>query len=243
MSELSALHQDDAKRHTYFMPMVDMLAGVVFILVIMLAAMSLVSREDFNKAEPMQQEIQRIQSELAKARALDQSLLTPRRAAQRAITDLLTRLQEKTSAAGFVTEIKSAEGLLFLKDANLFAADQPSLTNRGQQAAGILSEALAGELACLAERSASNKPCMLGAIRLDGVTIGAAGRADGSQQAERTFAFLTAMGKIAPGLLTMRTENGFRLLDYGLPDSLQPKPGEGGLSLRFDSQLPQISLP
>ena len=61
---------DLSDSHGYFIPMVDMMAGVVFILVVLLASVNLVSRDDFTEAAEASAEIQRIQAELDAARQI-----------------------------------------------------------------------------------------------------------------------------------------------------------------------------
>ena len=62
---MSSLELGEDDSHGYFVPMIDMLAGVIFILIIMLAAVSLVSRNDYPTTEK-QKLINQISSELWK---------------------------------------------------------------------------------------------------------------------------------------------------------------------------------
>ena len=48
----------------FFVPMVDMLAGVIFILIIMLVSVALLARDDYTKVETAQKEITAITKEL-----------------------------------------------------------------------------------------------------------------------------------------------------------------------------------
>lgn len=70
---MSLLDSTEADSHGYFVPMIDMLAGVIFILIIMLAAVSLVSRNDFPTTEK-QKAINEISSQLRRDSVSEQQI-------------------------------------------------------------------------------------------------------------------------------------------------------------------------
>lgn len=207
--------------HSYFVPMVDMLAGVVFILIIMLASVSLVSRADFSTAVDSQAEIKRIQAELEKARQLDARYLDPRRTAEAALRLLLSRLQDGLAHRGFESESKPDEGRLLLtsetqSDASVLASPQLDV-----RIADALAEVLAAELPCLAEGDQPTPAVCAAypAARLDTVAIAvrAYGAKDSTNVTPATDAALSLFAEVAhatPNLLALRSPGGARLITY-----------------------------
>jgi hypothetical protein len=237
--------------HSYFVPMVDMLAGVVFILIIMLASVSLVSRTDFSVAIESQAEIKRIQVELERARQLDARYLDPRRTAEAALRQLLRRLQEELMRRGFESESKPEEGRLVLRSA---ARSDPSVPAPAfnMRIANALAEVLATELPCLADGDRGSAVCAgYPAARLDTVAI--AVRDAGNDSTEATLATGAALSLFAnvaraePNLLALRSPGGARLMTYRGLSALeatgaQPDKGDAGqIELHVQMDVPPLS--
>lgn len=142
-----------ADAHSYFVPMVDMLAGVVFILVILLASVTLVSRSDFAATSEMSSELAKITAELEAARALDSAVLEPRRNADAALKLLLSRLEESLARRGVKSEGDAARGRLVVPVSALFQPGSVRVTGTGQRVSEALAEALVEELPCLSPGS------------------------------------------------------------------------------------------
>jgi hypothetical protein len=221
---MSALEIGDEDSHGYFVPMIDMLAGVIFILIIMLAAVSLVSRDDFHKAGAMQREIKQIQAELEQARQAEKTYIEPRRIARAAMERLLQRLQGELAAKGVAAQIFPDSGRLLVAAPGLFDGSGIELTGEGRRVAGALAAALETELPCLARRAPADAACAAYAhAYLDEATVvvtgaGKAG-ADG-QGAARALAVLSAIAADRPGLLLQQAVDMRRLLDYRAEEAL-----------------------
>jgi hypothetical protein len=255
------IEDDQSESHSYFIPMVDMLAGVVFILVIMLASVTVVSRQDFAAASSAEQEISEIEKELAAARAVEQAVLVPRRDADAALRLLLARLEDGLSAAGFQSRVDAGAGRLTLDEEALFQPAGIALSARGTALAQTLSGLLARELPCLAENAAQAPACVdYPRARLDRAVVAAqaAPRTVPDQAAPASEALalgvLSAVVGATPELLKLRSADGEPLLAYrGLldgPEQRVPLAGDaklGGrdarLVLAFQMDVPPLPPP
>lgn len=235
--------------HSYFVPMVDMLAGVVFILIIMLASVSLVSRTDFSVAVESQAEIKRIQAELEKARLLEAHYLDPRRTAEAALRRLLRRLQEGLAHRGFESESKPEEGRLLLTSDTKSDPSAPASPQMDMRIASALAEVLAAELPCLADGDRASVVCAgYPAARLDTVAI--AVRDVGKDGADATLATGEALSLFAdvahsaPNLLTLRAPGGARLMTYRGLSAPEPAGDQlhKGVTGRIELQI-QMDVP
>ncbi len=150
---------DSESQHSYFIPMVDMLAGVVFILVILLAATTLVSRSDFADAAAANAEIARINEALKVARAQEHQVLEPRRRARAAQRRLLDQIGVQLKAAKIDSAIDYEAGRLSISADRLFSPDKAVLEDAGRHVASILSSAFHSELPCLSKPPAAADNC------------------------------------------------------------------------------------
>jgi hypothetical protein len=238
--------------HSYFVPMVDMLAGVVFILIIMLASVSLVSRADFSMAANNQAEIKRIQAELEKARLLEARYLDPRRTAETALRLLLSRLHDGLAHRGFESESKPDEGrLIVISDIE----SDPLLTppQGVVRIADVLAEVLGAELPCLADGAQPvPNPCAAYPVaRLDTVAI-AVRRPPGNDSVNVTpatgeaLSLFAEVARAAPNLLALRAPGGASLITYrglspleGTSDE-HHKPSTGRIELQMQMEVPPL---
>lgn len=225
--------QEDVATHSYFMPMVDMLAGVVFLLVIMLASSMLVTRPEFAQAEAMEQEMARIQAELDKARMSERLYLEPRRRARAATELLLTRLSDRLRRDGIETAAAPDTGIL------TFAAIQPfaerSLSADGDRLVKALSAALVAELPCLTATAPNTGDCAdYRGVRLQTVALTAPPNADAGQTKANALRLLTEIGNAEPRLLTLTEEGGSDIMTTAIGQSGEP------FALRIDMAVPRI---
>jgi len=236
--------------HSYFVPMVDMLAGVVFILIIMLASVSLVSRADFSMAANNQAEIKRIQAELEKARLLEARYLDPRRTAETALRLLLSRLQDGLAHRGFQSETKPEEGrLIVISDIQsdpLLAPPQGVV-----QVADVLAEVLGAELPCLADgaQPAPNPCAAYPVARLDTVAIAVRpgnGSVNVTPATGEALSLFAEVAHAAPTLLALRAPGGAPLITYrglspleGTSDE-HHKPSTGRIELQMQMEVPSL---
>jgi hypothetical protein len=238
--------------HSYFVPMVDMLAGVVFILIIMLASVSLVSREDFSTAVESQAEIKRIQAELEKARLLDARYLDPRRIAEAALKLLLNRLQDGLARRGFESESRPEEGRLIVTSEPRMAS-VPASRQNGAAVADALAGVLAAELPCLAEggHPAPESCAAYPAARLDTVAIvfrsyEEKDETDATPATRLALSLFADVARATPDLLALRAPGGARLITYrGLsarqtPSSEHPEASSGQIEVHFQMDVPPL---
>ena len=225
--------QEDVATHSYFMPMVDMLAGVVFLLVIMLASSMLVTRPEFAQTEAMEQEMARIQAELDKARATDRLYLEPRRRARAATELLLTRVSDRLRRDGIETAAAPETGML------TFAAMQPfaerGLSADGDRLTKALSIALAAELPCLTVTAPKTGDCAdYRDVRLQTVALIVPPDADTGQTKANALRLLTEIGNAEPRLLTLTEEGGSDIMTTAVGQNGEP------FALRIDMAVPRI---
>lgn len=219
--------------HSYFMPMVDMLAGVVFLLVIMLASSMLVTRPEFAQAEAMEQEMARIQAELDKARAAERLYLEPRRRARAATELLLNRISDSLRRYGIETVASPDTGVL------TFGAMQP-FAERGLSADGgrlvkALSAALAAELPCLTATMPATGNCAdYPDVSLQTVALTVPPGPDAGQTKANALRLLTEIGNAEPGLLTLTEQGGSDVMTTAIGESGEP------FALRVDMAVPRI---
>jgi hypothetical protein len=154
----ATVHNDDSQ-HSYFIPMVDMLAGVVFILVILLASTMLVSRNDFADAAAANAEIARINAALQAARNEERRVLEPRRRAHRALRQLLDRLDANLNGSSTPHRIDYDAGRLSIAADALFQPGSAALDDGGRRLAKTLATALGNELPCLAKSPTQTPAC------------------------------------------------------------------------------------
>jgi hypothetical protein len=223
---VNALELGEDDSHGYFVPMIDMLAGVIFILIIMLAAVSLVSRSDFHKAGTMQREIKQIQAELDHARQEEKTYIEPRRIAWAAVGRLLQRLQGELIAKGVAVQGFPDSGRLLVTQPGLFDGSGVGLTAEGQRVAGALAVALDTELPCLALHASHGAVCAAYAgAHLDEATVVVAGTGmaggDG-QGAARALTVLSAIAAARPALLLQQAVDKRRMLDYRAEEGVPP---------------------
>ena len=247
MDDLQGLLAEESSAHSYFVPIVDMLAGVVFLLVIMLAASVLVSRPEFVQTERMQAELAKISRELQDAKAKERRYIEPRRQARMAMGVLLDRLSSALDKAGFSANANPDDGTLSIGDGGIFDPSGKTLGDRGRALARTLAGVLSGELPCLA-RSPAGSPAACGAYggaHLDSATIMVppngvnAGRAQALQ-------LLSAIASDAPGLLALQAPDGATLMGYGQDGAANKgTPIAAGqpvapITLRFQMDVPAI---
>ncbi|HVW54785.1 MAG TPA: hypothetical protein VHC00_03810 [Rhizobiaceae bacterium] len=247
MDDLQGLLAEESSAHSYFVPIVDMLAGVVFLLIIMLAASVLVSRPEFGQTEQMQAEIARISRELQDAKAKETRYIEPRRQARMAMGVLLGRLSSALDKAGFSANANPDEGTLSIGGGDIFDPSGKVLGDKGMALARTLAGVLSGELPCLARTPAGGPAACgpYGGARLDSAMITVPANGAHSARAE-ALRLLSAVASAAPGLLALEAPDGATLLGYGLGGPPSPASSSSAgqasapVTLRFQMDVPAI---
>lgn len=233
-----------ASQHSYFVPMVDMLAGVVFLLIIMLASSVLVTRQDFSQAEQMEKEIARISAELEAARTNEQLYLEPRRRAKAALNELLTRVVASLRKSGVAATADPETGRITVAgDLIPFAGAGSKISENGQQIAQALTRALQDEVPCLAANQPGGPDCArYNGVKLETVLLAAPSSVAQVSEAlskARALALLSEMTAQSPGLLELKAEDGADLLAYGVQPGTTSG-ATGAVELLFQMALPPI---
>lgn len=239
-----AFHDDiepGGEQHSYFAPMVDMLAGVVFLLVIMLAASVLVQRPDFGQISSAQKEIEQIQKQLEEARQEDRLKLDPRRRADAAMKLLVTRLKEAAQKDGFQVPLadEKAGVMQISSDALFFAENAAKLDQGGTKLATTLAQALGKELPCLQATPLDDPYCRpYRGIRLETAALSGPQVGEGDLGKARALVMLGQLASDLPILMAMKARDGADLLTY-LPPTHELMSGNV-MILRFQMQVPAL---
>jgi hypothetical protein len=159
----------------YFIPMADLLAGVVFVLLILIMSFALVTRSDFISSEQISDEMKRIREQLEQARAIERAYLEPREAASQALELVLARLSMALDTAGIPNTVDKRAGSLSVASEYLFATDSHVLSEVGRVRADQLANALRVYLPCLTSLPVSNAEACAGLpkARLDRLVVAA----------------------------------------------------------------------
>lgn len=216
--------------HSYFVPMVDMLAGVVFILIVLLVSANLVSRNDFVTA----QKAQTSAAAASKAAPKANLPLDPRRQVDLATRMLLDRLSRTLEAKGYRVDSNVDEGMLTIAEVDAFEASRADLSQQGEDLVSALAGALSGELSCLSGSARTAPRCKdYPDVRLETAQIevvpGSAGQADHVLADSRALSVMSGTIGRQPNLLALRSPGGVGLFTYAVaaPDPLP------AINLRF----------
>ncbi len=214
----------------FFVPMVDMLAGVIFILIIMLVSVALLARDDYTKIETAQKEVSQIEKELEAARAAEATYLYPRRQASEALRAVLRRIGDDLAAGGIASSVEKGPDRLRLGSAVVFDGGA-SLSPAGTRIASTLSKALARSLPCLTDLRPMPECADVPDARAAriAITVHSPAREGAALDAQaltdvQSVNLFAALGDHNPALAVLRNPAGQKLLGYaGLGDSVLSK--------------------
>ena len=221
----------------FFIPMSDLLAGVVFILLILIMSLALVTRTDFVVSERAAAEMARIAAELEKARALQRAYLEPRETASEALEAMLQRISAALTAAGLPNVIDKQAGSIAMASRLLFNEGDHALSDAGRARLGQLAEILMRYLGCLSTilRPQPDACAGIPSARLDRLVVAAhvggnTKRTDGIQTpgaltGAQALAVYSRLAETAPLLLELRNarkQPGFEFRGFG---DRRPPPG------------------
>jgi hypothetical protein len=214
------------QEENYFVPMADLLAGVIFILMILIMSLALVTREDFLVTEQATIEIKRVFSELERARAAEHMYLEPRETASKALQLLLERLAHDLDGAGVPATVNKESGSLSIAG-ELFFSTAHELSEAGHQRIAALATALRRHLSCVAPGlpAADPQECNdLPSARLDRLVIAASSRtlkppADAAASAKaftaaKALAVYSAVVNAVPALLELKNADAQPVIEF-----------------------------
>jgi hypothetical protein len=136
-------------RENYFIPMSDLLAGVVFVLLILIMSLALVIRPDFVVSERATAEMKRIAAELEQARALERQFIEPREAASRALEMILERISMSLASTGLPNVLNKQAGTIEMSSRLFFDEGGHILSETGRTRADQLALILSQYLGCV----------------------------------------------------------------------------------------------
>jgi len=146
----------------YYIPLADLLTGLVFILVIMLTAVTITARPEFETQLQIEQTRERLARELARLQSLERTYLEPRETARLAMIAFLEAVEADLRAAGVEVAIDRATGVVAIPEAEMFTT-QPSQPPRlREERVVLLARSLTRHLSCVAGGAIAQAPVCAG---------------------------------------------------------------------------------
>jgi hypothetical protein len=226
----------------YFVPMADLLAGIVFVLLILIMSLALVTRTDFVTSEQAIAEMKRVATELEKARALQRAYLEPREVASAALQATLSRISVALSAVGLPNVLDSQAGSITMHSRLFFDEGAHALSEAGRTRADQLALIMTQYLGCLSNIPRPRPEACAGipSARLDRLVVAAhVGRfekgADGIERAStltglQALAVYSRLAETSPVLLELKNVHGQPGLEFRGFGDRRPPPKGGTVS-------------
>jgi hypothetical protein len=232
-----------ADPHSYFPAMADMMAGMVFLLMILLAAMTILTKIEASHDEVAAPQVQELQRRIEEQRRIAEE--------QRNV--LLALIQGDLDRDGLTARVDYDNGVVRLATADFFANGEVATSGAGEQKLRLFLDVLRARLPCYVGSTADTK-CpptagqRLAIVRLDAFTAAADARQAGGvttavelSQA-RAVTVLSQLLANQPALYFLRAPDGSRLwrsAAYGAQWSPAPTLSDQS---HIDLQL-QMALP
>lgn len=138
----------------YYVPLADLLTGLIFILMVLIAALSITQREDLQNAERVETERRRVESRLAELREIESRIIEPRERAAEALQLLTSAISADLSARGVAHKAEPRAGRIQISLGEIFAAPgDAKVSPHGQEVARAIADAFRRALPCLAASS------------------------------------------------------------------------------------------
>ncbi len=193
-----------------YVPMADLLAGLVFILIIVLQAVALVARDDFARSDEVLREAQRIEQRLARLREIEASEVRPREQLEETLREVVAAIARDLKARGLDADALPDGQRIAIATAPLVSAG--SIAPDARVTALALGETLERWLPCLRPGRpracpGAAQPDLLHLLVMAAAPDGASG---GAAAAAALFAEFAAS---RPALATARNRDGAALVD------------------------------
>lgn len=207
----------------FYLPLVDLLSGVVFVLVIMLMAVAITNRDDFRYSEDAQAARQELEQTRKEIEALRAQELVPRFEAARHERELIRRLAERLGKNGFAsTMIDDGRTLRLSIGAMVEVAAVSGLTARGEELVGLVGTWLGEVLPCISPTAKEPAPeCGKSDTgRLQRISLVVTKRLGFHAEKARGESILTALavaraiGRRVPNFVDLRAADGTAAVDY-----------------------------
>ena len=144
------LQGNDSHGGSYFIPMADMMAGLVFLFLIMVMTLAVYNVGEKTETTPaVTQEQPKEDPAVGAARRLTSEIFAARAA-------LVTRIAEELSKRNVPVVTDTASGLLQFDAALFFTPGEGAMPTKGRQTLGVVSEVMESALRCFGQ---SPLPC------------------------------------------------------------------------------------
>ena len=207
----------------FYLPLVDLLSGVVFVLVIMLMAVAITNRDEFRysaEAQSAREDLEKIHKEIEALRAHD---LTPRLESARQERELIRRLAQRLNENGFSsTTIDDGRTLRMPIGVLVDVGSASGLSVRGMKFVDVIGAWVREILPCIAPASkeAPSTCEKLATGRLQRISFVVTKQLGAHAEQVRSESILTALtvvraiGRIVPNFVDMRAADNTVVVDY-----------------------------
>jgi hypothetical protein len=195
----------------YYIPMSDLLAGLVFILIIVLQAVALVARDDFAKSDEVVRETRVIEARLAALREIERTQIRPREQTEAALRDVLEAMAADITARGLAAAVNPDGRQIVLTIKPLVSGG--SVSAEARLIAGTLGQVFSRWQPCLAPGRPTTCPG-LGAPKLSQVVWMTSSAGDAAIGGAAAAALYAEMSVQHPALTQQRNRDGAPLHDF-----------------------------
>jgi hypothetical protein len=230
----------------YFVPLADLLTGLVFILIIVLTAAQITDRPEFAADRERENQRRSIQADIQRLNALAEQRVRPAERIESQFKHFIQRLQDMLAARGIRAEADIARGLVLIDEQAVLvpaSGSQPQrrpLTATGGSAApsDAVADVLHALLGCADAATVATTCAGLRDLRHRRVIIAVAPQSpQPASEASAAALMLTArLVERQPALAALRDAQGRQIIEaHGV--RLAPS---GGVALAFDVERPTL---
>lgn len=198
--------RDDSRHSRYFVSMTDMMAGMIFLFIIMLMLFAF---------------------KLERAASINMTAANSVLQIEDILKKVLTNIRDDLLRQGFVVDIFPGEGVLTLPENILFEKDKADLSQPGQLAVAALGESLQRNLACYAWdlNGKRDERCPPARSAVEAVLIEGHTDTDGAESwnwelsVQRSYSTYKYLLSSRPDIISLRNKSGqeiFSIAGYGM---------------------------
>lgn len=254
---VDAEHDTSDEEHgSYFAPMADLLAGILFVILILLMSFAIIHYPD-----DVSQPATPLKTTSAPSLRVPEVDTRMQRLAQitQARTALLRDIQADLILAGIMAQIDADNGILRFDDKVFFQADSSRLVRFGDRNAQVVATIIIRRIRCFLPGATANlADCPTPpAVLLDGLFLDVFASPDdfngnkaftepASFAGARALAFFSAFAEGEPSYLLMRNGTGFQMVNAAgrvlTGDARQPRVAIGFAMIAAPPPIPQVPL-
>jgi hypothetical protein len=135
----------------YYVPLADLLTGLIFILMVLIAALTITQRADLQTAERLEVEHKRVAARIDEIREVESKVIEPRQRIAEALQQLTEQVSAILHSRGVAHEIDAQAGRISVPLGELFAdRGDTAVSANGETVASAIADALRRALPCLA---------------------------------------------------------------------------------------------